>query len=71
MKPTIELITGDITKIKSDAIVNAANLSLFPKDLAAKIAIQEVKNFESDVVEKVIFVCFDDINEEIYKKLLD
>lgn len=170
MKPTIELITGDITKIKSDAIVNAANSSLlggggvdgaihrvgglqileeckeirnrqgkcktgeavvttagnlpskyvihtvgpiwnndeekcskllancyknslklaesldvktisfpnistgvyrFPKDLAAKIAIQEVKNFESDVVEKVIFVCFDDVNEEIYKKLLD
>lgn len=43
----------------------------FPKDLAAKIAIQEVKNFRSDIVEKVIFVCFDDENEEIYKKLLD
>ncbi|WP_300349365.1 O-acetyl-ADP-ribose deacetylase [Chryseobacterium sp.] len=42
----------------------------FAKDLAAKIAIQEVKKFESDVVEKVIFVCFDDENEEIYKKLL-
>lgn len=43
----------------------------FPKELAAKIAIQEVKNFESDIIEKVIFVCFDDENEEIYKKLLD
>jgi O-acetyl-ADP-ribose deacetylase (regulator of RNase III) len=43
----------------------------FPKDLAAKIAIQEVKNFESHVVEKIIFVCFDDENEEIYKKLLE
>ena len=43
----------------------------FPKELASKIAIQEVKNFRSDVVEKVIFVCFDDENEEIYKKLLD
>ncbi|SDQ44592.1 O-acetyl-ADP-ribose deacetylase (regulator of RNase III), contains Macro domain [Chryseobacterium soldanellicola] len=169
MKPIIELIKGDITKIKSDIIVNAANSSLlggggvdgaihraggprileecmtirnrqgkcktgeavvttagnlpakyiihtvgpiwnndqekcsqllancyknslklaeslelktisfpnistgvyrFPKDLAAKIAIHEVKNFESDVVEKVIFVCFDDENEKIYKKLL-
>lgn len=43
----------------------------FPKELAAKIAIQEVKNFKSDVVEKVIFVCFDEENEEIYKRLLE
>lgn len=43
----------------------------FPKDLAAKIAIQEVKNFDYKIIEKVIFVCFDDENEEIYKKLLD
>ncbi len=43
----------------------------FPKDLAAKIAVQEVQDFESDVIEKVIFVCFDDENEEIYKKLLE
>lgn len=43
----------------------------FPKELAGKIAVEIVKSFESDVVEKVIFVCFDDENEEIYKKLLD
>lgn len=43
----------------------------FPKELAAKIAIQEVKSFESVVIEKVIFVCFDDENEKIYKKLLE
>lgn len=43
----------------------------FPKELASKIAIQEVKNFRSDVVEKVIFVCFDEENEEIYEKLLN
>jgi len=42
----------------------------FPKDLAAKIAIQEVQDFESDVIEKVIFVCFDEENVEIYRKLL-
>ena len=43
----------------------------FPKELAGKIAVEIVKSFESDVVEKVIFVCFDDENEEIYKKLLN
>ena len=43
----------------------------FPKELAGKIAVDEVKNFKSDVIEKVIFVCFDDENDVIYKKLLD
>lgn len=43
----------------------------FPKELAGKIAIETVKNFKSEVIEKIIFVCFDDENEEIYKKLLE
>jgi len=43
----------------------------FPKELAGKIAVDEVKNFKSNLVEKVIFVCFDDENEEIYRKLLE
>jgi O-acetyl-ADP-ribose deacetylase (regulator of RNase III) len=42
----------------------------FPKELAAKIAIDEVKNFKSKIIEKVIFVCFDDENEAIYNKFL-
>lgn len=42
----------------------------FPKELAAKIAVDEVKKFQSKNIEKVIFVCFGDENEEIYKKLL-
>lgn len=42
----------------------------FPKELAGNIAVDEVKNFKSDIIEKVIFVCFDDENEEIYKKFL-
>ncbi|WPO91116.1 O-acetyl-ADP-ribose deacetylase [Chryseobacterium sp. YR459] len=43
----------------------------FPKELAGKIAVDEVRKFHSDIIEKVIFVCFDDENEMIYKKLLD
>lgn len=43
----------------------------FPKKLAGKIAVDEVKNFKSEVIEKIIFVSFDDENEEIYKKLLE
>jgi len=43
----------------------------FPKELAAKIAVQEVQNFESDVIEEVIFVCFDDENEQIYKRIFN
>ncbi|AYN02650.1 O-acetyl-ADP-ribose deacetylase [Chryseobacterium sp. 3008163] len=42
----------------------------FPKELAAKIAVEVVKKFESDIVEKVIFVCFDEENEKIYNKFL-
>ncbi|MDF2933766.1 MAG: RNase inhibitor [Chryseobacterium sp.] len=43
----------------------------FPKELAAKIAVREVQNFQSEIIEKVVFVCFDDENEKIYKKLLE
>lgn len=43
----------------------------FPKELTGKIAVETVKNFQSENIEKVIFVCFDDDNEKIYKKLLD
>jgi len=42
----------------------------FPKELAGKIAVDEVRKFKSDIIEKVIFVCFDDENEIIYKGLL-
>jgi O-acetyl-ADP-ribose deacetylase (regulator of RNase III) len=44
----------------------------FPKDRAAAIAVKTVKDFLSDneVVEKVIFVCFDNENYSLYNKLL-
>lgn len=44
----------------------------FPKERAAEIAVQEVRDFlsDSDGIEGVSFVCFDDENFRIYKKLL-
>jgi len=44
----------------------------FPKVKAAVIAIKAVHDFlsETDKMEKVFFVCFDDENFEIYKRLL-
>ncbi|PWK78160.1 O-acetyl-ADP-ribose deacetylase (regulator of RNase III) [Mucilaginibacter oryzae] len=44
----------------------------FPKDKAAEIAVSTVKEFliDNKIVEKVIFVCFDDENYGLYKQLL-
>jgi len=45
----------------------------FPKELAAEIAIREVRNYLSanPIPAKVIFVCFDDENFAIYQHLLN
>ncbi len=44
----------------------------FPKALAAEIAITAVKTFleSTDKIEKVLFVCFDDDNFELYQERL-
>lgn len=44
----------------------------FPKIQAAKIATESVKSFlrSCEIPQQVIFVCFDDINFEIYQDLL-
>jgi len=45
----------------------------FPKELAATIAVNEVRRFLSNNIypEKVIFVTFSDEDHEIYRSLLD
>lgn len=44
----------------------------FPKDKAAEIAIASVNNFaEKEKIEKVIFVCFDDENYQLYEEKLN
>jgi O-acetyl-ADP-ribose deacetylase (regulator of RNase III) len=42
----------------------------YPKEEAAAVAVQAVRNFESDVIEEVIFVCFDEENYSIYREKL-
>lgn len=59
-------------EVKTIAFPNiSTGVYRFRKELAGKIAIDEVKKFKSNIIEKIIFVCFDDENEEIYKKLLE
>lgn len=59
--------------VKSIAFPNiSTGIYHFPKDKAAEIAIHTVDDFLSHhkQIDKVIFVCFDDENYTIYKKLL-
>ncbi|MCF8303880.1 MAG: O-acetyl-ADP-ribose deacetylase [Bacteroidales bacterium] len=44
----------------------------YPKKAAAEIAVNEVNRFldENNFIEKVVFVCFDDENYQIYKELI-
>lgn len=42
----------------------------FPKQRAAEIAIQTVKRWETEQIETVIFVCYDDENFQLYQNLL-
>jgi O-acetyl-ADP-ribose deacetylase (regulator of RNase III) len=60
-------------RLKSIAFPNiSTGVYRFPKDLAATIAVNEVKDFEksSKWINKVIFICFDDENFRIYQKIL-
>lgn len=42
----------------------------FPKERAAKIAVDEVQQFNSDVVDEVLFICYDNENYQLYRQLL-
>ncbi|MFZ4931684.1 O-acetyl-ADP-ribose deacetylase [Chryseobacterium sp. Mn2064] len=57
--------------VKTIAFPNiSTGIYRFPKELAGKIAVDEVRKFKSDIIKKAIFVCFDEENQAIYKKLL-
>ncbi|MDQ7959467.1 O-acetyl-ADP-ribose deacetylase [Flavobacterium lindanitolerans] len=59
--------------IKTIAFPNiSTGIYHFPKDKAAEIAIQAVKEFSrKEEFEKIIFVCFDKENHSLYKNLQD
>ena len=44
----------------------------FPKELAAKVAIQEVKTFlaENKSIQQLLFCCFDSENYSVYSRIL-
>ncbi|MDB5153737.1 MAG: O-acetyl-ADP-ribose deacetylase [Mucilaginibacter sp.] len=61
-------------EVKTIAFPNiSTGIYSFPKDKAAEIALRSVKDFLSkhEEIDKVVFVCFDDENYDIYKKLLE
>ncbi|PWT77667.1 MAG: O-acetyl-ADP-ribose deacetylase [Bacteroidetes bacterium] len=68
------LILASENDVRSISFPNiSTGVYRFPKDKAAKIAIKTVSDFLTtpNKIDKVIFVCFDDENYSIYKKLLE
>lgn len=63
------LLLAKENKLHSIAFPNiSTGVYRFPKDLAAQIALKTVR--ENPLVNKVIFVCFDEENYETYRKNL-
>lgn len=60
-------------QIRSIAFPNiSTGIYRFPKELAAAIALKAVRNFEDGKhIDRLIFVCFDDENYNIYEQLLN
>ncbi len=67
------LTIAENKRLKSIAFPNiSTGVYRFPKDLAATIAVREVKDFgeSSKSIRKVIFICFDVENFRIYQNIL-
>jgi len=57
--------------VKTIAFPNiSTGIYKFPKELAAKIAVEAVKSFQQQQIDEVTFVCFDEENYDLYDKLL-
>jgi O-acetyl-ADP-ribose deacetylase (regulator of RNase III) len=59
--------------LKSIAFPNiSTGIYKFPKALAAKIAIKTIRQFKGlNLLNEVVFVCFDNENYELYKELIN
>lgn len=59
--------------IKTIAFPNiSTGIYRFPRDLAAEIAINTIQNFaQIELIEKVVFVCFDEDNYLIYNNIIN
>ena len=57
--------------LKSIAFPNiSTGVYRFPKQRAASIAIDVVRTYESEIIEQIVFVCYDEENYRIYTELL-
>src|SRR5690606_16398411 len=68
------LVLASANNLKSIAFPNiSTGIYGFPKERAANNAIQAVKDYlsEDESIAEVKFICFDEENYNIYKKLLD
>ncbi|MAN28908.1 MULTISPECIES: O-acetyl-ADP-ribose deacetylase [Mesonia] len=62
------LLLAEKHQLKTIAFPNiSTGIYGYPKKEAAKIAIETIQNFSSSIIEKVIFVCFDEENFNIYQ----
>jgi O-acetyl-ADP-ribose deacetylase (regulator of RNase III) len=71
---TTSLKLAQENKVKDIAFPNiSTGIYGFPKKRAAKIAVEAVRRFltDNESPARVIFVCFDDENLDIYKALLE
>lgn len=66
------LLLAEELGIKTIAFPNiSTGIYKFPKIEAAQIAITAVSEHESEALEKVSFICFDDENLDIYKEYIN
>lgn len=65
------LAIAENQKLKSIAFPNiSTGIYHFPKEKAAKIAIETIKSFSFNSIKEVIIVCFDDENYNLYNNLI-
>ncbi len=65
------LLIAEKNQIESIAFPSiSTGIYKFPKDEAAKIAIETVSNFSFKHLKEIIFVCFDEENYNFYKNLI-